>query len=191
MINFDRDVYWWNNGSIVNVKIIECVSNKWILYKVTCGGRAGASPEWTVSTAPSVCVLGWVKCREHISLLVILCIIVYVTNYNIYFLNRYPIMVKCLNIGRSLAVTGSLQPCHRRLCIATGGSARDVTHCWCITSIIQSFVNKCNDSNSCKLLYLDYKSMLIHKLLGMHWMFGNRNCSAENRKKKLFRCLAE
>ncbi len=30
-------------------------------------------------TAPSVCVLGWVKCREHISLLVILCIIVYVT----------------------------------------------------------------------------------------------------------------
>ncbi len=31
-------------------------------------------------TAPSVCTLGWVKCREHISLLVILCIIVYVTN---------------------------------------------------------------------------------------------------------------
>ncbi len=31
-------------------------------------------------TAPSVCALGWVKCREHISLLVILCIIVYVTN---------------------------------------------------------------------------------------------------------------
>ncbi len=27
-------------------------------------------------TAP----LGWVKCREHISLLIILCIIVYVTN---------------------------------------------------------------------------------------------------------------
>ncbi len=26
------------------------------------------------------CALGWVKCREHISLLVILCIIVYVTN---------------------------------------------------------------------------------------------------------------
>ncbi len=33
-----------------------------------------------VSTAQVVCVLGWVKCREHISLLVILCIIVYVTN---------------------------------------------------------------------------------------------------------------
>ncbi len=33
-----------------------------------------------VSTAPGVCALGWVKSREHISLLVILCIIVYVTN---------------------------------------------------------------------------------------------------------------
>ncbi len=31
-------------------------------------------------TAPGVCALGWVKCREHISLLIILCIIVYVTN---------------------------------------------------------------------------------------------------------------
>ncbi len=30
-----------------------------------------------VSTAPSVCALGWVKYREHISLLVILSIIVY------------------------------------------------------------------------------------------------------------------
>ncbi len=33
-----------------------------------------------VSTAPSVCALGWAKCREHLSLLVILCIIVYVTS---------------------------------------------------------------------------------------------------------------
>ncbi len=39
------DVYWRNNGSIVNVNIIQRVSNKLILYKVTCGGRAGASPE--------------------------------------------------------------------------------------------------------------------------------------------------
>ncbi len=31
-----------------------------------------------------VCVLGWVKYREHISLLVILCIIMYVTNKKIY-----------------------------------------------------------------------------------------------------------
>ncbi len=32
------------------------------------------------STAPGVCALEWVKYREHISLLVILYIIVYVTN---------------------------------------------------------------------------------------------------------------
>ncbi len=32
-----------------------------------------------VPTAPGVCTLGWVKCREQISLLVILCIIMYVT----------------------------------------------------------------------------------------------------------------
>ncbi len=48
-----------------------------------------------------VCVLGRVKCREHISPLVILCIIVYVTKKKnlVFFQNRYPIMVKCLNIG--------------------------------------------------------------------------------------------
>ncbi len=34
-----------NNGSIVNVNIMQRVSNKLILYKVTCGGRAGAFPE--------------------------------------------------------------------------------------------------------------------------------------------------
>ncbi len=59
-----------------------------------------------VSTAPGVCVLGWVKYREHISLLVILCIIVYVEKKNIsvsvFFQNRYPIMVKCLNIGKNI-----------------------------------------------------------------------------------------
>ncbi len=47
----------------------------------------------------SKCALGWVKCREHISLLVILCIIVYVTNEK---KKRYPIMVKCLNIGTNI-----------------------------------------------------------------------------------------
>ncbi len=61
-----------------------------------------------MNTAPGVCVLGWVKCREHISLLVILCIIVYVTNkkkyivFFFFFQNRYPIMVKCLNIGENI-----------------------------------------------------------------------------------------
>ncbi len=40
-------------------------------------------------TAPRVCVLGWVKCREHISLHIILCIIVYVTNK----INKYIIIM--------------------------------------------------------------------------------------------------
>ncbi len=66
-----------------------------------------------VSIAPGVCALKWVKYREHISLLVILCIIVYVTKKNIFFLdqtdkiiiifqNRYLIMVKCLNIWKNI-----------------------------------------------------------------------------------------
>ncbi len=37
---------------------------------------APQAPQCRLPTAP----LGWVKCREHISLLIILCIIVYVTN---------------------------------------------------------------------------------------------------------------
>ncbi len=55
-----------------------------------------------------VCVLGWIKCREHISLVVILCIIVYVEKKIYYrlsfffFQNRYPIMVKYLNIGKNI-----------------------------------------------------------------------------------------
>ncbi len=49
-----------------------------------------------VPTAPGVCTLGWVKCREQISLLVILCIIMYVTkkkkkNQNRYFFFSKPI----------------------------------------------------------------------------------------------------
>ncbi len=59
------------------------------------------APGVCVSTAPGVCALGWVKCREHISLLVILCIIVYVTKkLKISVFN--PIMVKCLNIGKNI-----------------------------------------------------------------------------------------
>ncbi len=41
-----------------------------------------------VSTAPSVCALGWVKYREHILLLVILCIIVYVTSKKTFFFSK-------------------------------------------------------------------------------------------------------
>ncbi len=59
-----------------------------------------------MATAPGVCALGWVKYREHISLLVILCIIVYVTNKikNIVFFSKpiIPIMVKYLSIGKNI-----------------------------------------------------------------------------------------
>ncbi len=44
-----------------------------------------------MNTAPGVCVLGWVKYREHISLLVILCIIMYVKNkykYRYFFFTK-------------------------------------------------------------------------------------------------------
>ncbi len=36
-------------------------------------------PQHRLPTAPGVCALGWIKCRAQISLLVILCIIVNVT----------------------------------------------------------------------------------------------------------------
>ncbi len=42
--NFDRDVYWRNNGSIVNVNIFLTCFKQVNLVKVACGGRAGASP---------------------------------------------------------------------------------------------------------------------------------------------------
>ncbi len=43
---------------------------------------APRAPQCRLPTDPGVCALGWVKCSEHISLLVILFIIVYVTNKN-------------------------------------------------------------------------------------------------------------
>ncbi len=46
------------------------------LRKDTEPPTAPRAPQCRLPTAP----LGWVKCREHISLLIILCIIVYVTN---------------------------------------------------------------------------------------------------------------
>ncbi len=47
----------------------------WARHRTT-----NCSPGAAASCTMQVCALGWVKCREHISLLVILCIIVYVTN---------------------------------------------------------------------------------------------------------------
>ncbi len=64
----------------------------------------------------------------------------------------------------AMTSSGQFSP---RLSIATGSSTRDVTHS--VTSIRQSFAYKCNNSNSCKLFYLNYKSMLIHKLPQMSY----------------------
>ncbi len=41
-------------------------------------------PQHWLPTAPGVYALGWVKCRAQISLLIILCILVYVTNKKLY-----------------------------------------------------------------------------------------------------------
>ncbi len=56
----------------------------------------------------SRCVCTWMGQiqRTHFTA-IILCIIVYVTNkknnnYRLFFQNRYPIMVKCLNIGKNI-----------------------------------------------------------------------------------------
>ncbi len=43
-------------------------------------GRKSTTAPRALHSPVQVCTLGWVKCREHISLLIILCIIVYVTN---------------------------------------------------------------------------------------------------------------
>ncbi len=79
------------------------------MYKGTCGGRAGASPEWTVPTAPRVCVHLDGLNAENTFHCWLYSIIVYVTKkkkYRLFFLfiffYRYPIMVKCLNIGKNI-----------------------------------------------------------------------------------------
>ncbi len=61
-----------------------------LLHHWTCETRPNPAPTGSPRLLPGrrtvgcqllqVCTLGWVKCREHISLLIILCIIVYVTN---------------------------------------------------------------------------------------------------------------
>ncbi len=56
-----------------------------------------------MSTAPGVCALGWVKYREHISLLVILCIIVYVTNiYKNNYIYIYIFFLPITDYGKML-----------------------------------------------------------------------------------------
>ncbi len=63
--------------STSEVRPLSKAPNPQLLQVCVCVSTA---PGVCVSTAPGVCVLGWVKYREHISLLVILCITVYVTN---------------------------------------------------------------------------------------------------------------
>ncbi len=102
------DVYWGNHGSIVNVNIIQRVSNKLILYKVTC---LVVLEHFLSEQCPllQVCVhLDGSNAENKISLLVILCIIMYVKKKN---QNRY--LVKCLNIGKNIG-----QPIYRS--ISTG-----------------------------------------------------------------------
>ncbi len=79
-----------------------------------------------VSTAPGVCALGWVKCREK----KILNFTAGYTLYNcvtnkikniVFFQNRYPIMVKCLNIGKNIG-----KPIYRS--ISSLDSHSDGTH---------------------------------------------------------------
>ncbi len=50
-----------------------------------------------VSTAPGVCALGWVKYREHISLLVILTIIVYVKKKGPLWSHFSDLQIKCFH----------------------------------------------------------------------------------------------
>ncbi len=95
------DVYWRNNGSIVNVNIIQRVSNKLILYKVTCV----VVLEHFLSEHCSRCVCTWVKCREQnftagYTLYNYVCIKKIKTD--IFFFTK-PIMVKCLNIGKNIS----------------------------------------------------------------------------------------
>ncbi len=73
------------------------------LEQVTEPPTTPRAPQHWLPTAPGVCALGWVKCRAHFSLLVILCIIVYVTNKKILLLLKNML----LNVVFSRAVRWS------------------------------------------------------------------------------------
>ncbi len=51
-----------------------------------------------------VCALGWVKCRKHVSLYTLYNCVCDKKKISVigFFQNRYPIMVKCLNIGKNI-----------------------------------------------------------------------------------------
>ncbi len=104
-------------------------------------GRAGASPEWTLL---QVCVyLDGLNAENNISLLVILCIIMYVKKNSkpIFFFTK-PIMVKCLNIGKNIG-----KPIYRSISIikvsAGWYNQQSVSQCFlrfcCFHSISQDY----------------------------------------------------
>ncbi len=80
------------------------------LEQVTEPPTAPRASHRRLLTAPSVCALEWVKCREHISLLVIFCIILYVTNKQFFFFKRvyiYKVFYIQLYIGYICDLDGS------------------------------------------------------------------------------------
>ncbi len=92
-----------------------------------------------------VCAFGWVKCREHISLLVILCIIVYVTN-----IAHLSLIIRSV-VGSSLCLSStSINFAYAHFVqmlghVFTSTSDRqrlvltdlDICMCWCILCLVQ------------------------------------------------------
>ncbi len=63
---------------------------------------APRAPLYWLPTAPGVCALGWVKSRAQISLLVIFCIIVYVTNNTSSFSSTVLIEKRLYDVNNAL-----------------------------------------------------------------------------------------
>ncbi len=78
ILNMDLKVGLETRGNGFESRLWQEVSTTEVetLDQGTESPTAPQAPLCRLPTAP----LGWVKCREHISLLIILCIIVYVTN---------------------------------------------------------------------------------------------------------------
>ncbi len=71
---------------------------------------APRAPQCRLPTARGVCALGWVKCREHISLLIILCEIVYVTNKaHLSLVKKYKSQVRALTAYMSASIGEVMQ----------------------------------------------------------------------------------
>ncbi len=129
-------------------------------------GRAGASPEWTLL---QVCVyLDGSNAENKISLLVILCIIMYVKKKKskpIFFFTK-PIMVKCLNIGKNIG-----KPIYRSI------SNRKATITQITTRYNQDMQNTISEHTKSRTLkQMGYSSRRPHRVPLL---------SAKNRKRRL------